>query len=230
MAKSTSLRRRNLQGFALVVLAVPSLMSCGDGNTPTTAPPNDWNVESSPPAAPSEVDALALSNTEVEVRWTDNSSDESKFIILREPGSKSAQSGAASRASSDAWLEVGSVGANVTTFIDTNLSPGTFYRYDVISCNERACSGDSSEVESTREGAPVATEPAEGVVSYQTLFTVAGPDGPITTTLGLWMYRPDRQTEPKWSDIADWRSVPYELASGKEARLLEPINVILRYS
>jgi hypothetical protein len=67
------------------------------------------------PAFPTLNWARGVSSTQVQIGWSDNSNNESGFLIFRFTGS--------------AWVQVGSVGANVTTFTDTGLSPGTTYYY-----------------------------------------------------------------------------------------------------
>ncbi|HTO05175.1 MAG TPA: fibronectin type III domain-containing protein, partial [Opitutus sp.] len=56
---------------------------------------------------------------ELRVQWDDNSSIETGFVIER---------------TSDGhhFTEVGSVPANVTTFVDTNVAPATAYWYRII--------------------------------------------------------------------------------------------------
>src|SRR5439155_4253318 len=68
-----------------------------------------------PPAAPSNLVAMLISSTQVNLSWTDNSGNEQGFRIQR---------------SSNAglnWSRVGQVGANTTTFADTHASRGTTY-------------------------------------------------------------------------------------------------------
>jgi len=69
--------------------------------------------------APSDLDASAISRSEIDLSWTDNSSDETAFRVERSPGG-----------SAD-WTEVGSVGADVTEFEDTGLACGSGYDYRV---------------------------------------------------------------------------------------------------
>jgi hypothetical protein len=56
--------------------------------------------------------------------WQDNSNNEDGFAIERTIGQ------------SNAWQTVGTVGANVTTFTNTGLTPSTEYRYRVRSFND----------------------------------------------------------------------------------------------
>ena len=76
-----------------------------------------------PPSAPSGLGATALSPTEIRLSWTDNSNNETGFQIDRSPNGSSS------------WTQIGTVGANVTTFNNTGLSPSTQYFYRVRSTN-----------------------------------------------------------------------------------------------
>jgi regulation of enolase protein 1 (concanavalin A-like superfamily)/fibronectin type 3 domain-containing protein len=72
-----------------------------------------------PPAAPTNVQAPFVSDTRVRVTWTDNSSDETAFQIIR----------ADVLFSSSGGVVVGTTGANVTSFDDDTVRPGTRYYY-----------------------------------------------------------------------------------------------------
>jgi hypothetical protein len=80
------------------------------------------------PAAPSNLSANTVSSSEIDLFWADNSNNETEFKIER---------------STDAGItftEIATVGANVTAFPDTGLSPLTAYSYRVRASN---LAGDS---------------------------------------------------------------------------------------
>ncbi len=87
-----------------------------------------------PPAPPSGVSATPGPGY-VTVTWTDNSDDETGFRVLR-----SAAAGATTL-SPQQVDEVGSVGENVTTFVDREVEVDQEYEYSVVAENE---AGDSS--------------------------------------------------------------------------------------
>lgn len=74
---------------------------------------------SQPPEAPGNLTAQAVSADQIDLDWQDNASDESDFHIERSPDGVSG------------WSEVGSVGANQTSYSDTGLSCETTYYYRV---------------------------------------------------------------------------------------------------
>ena len=76
-----------------------------------------------PPVAPSGLSATTVSSTDIDLLWFDNSNDESDFEVERSPG------GAGS------FVNIGSVGANITTYSDSGLSPETTYDYRVRATN-----------------------------------------------------------------------------------------------
>jgi hypothetical protein len=75
------------------------------------------------PAAPSGLTATAVSSTQIDLTWTDNSGfNEDGFKIER------LQNG-------NTWAQIGTVGAGVTTFANTGLTPNKTYTYRVRAFN-----------------------------------------------------------------------------------------------
>lgn len=98
----------------------------GYSNTATAT----TQASASPPVAPSNLTALALSSSQINLAWTDNATNETGFKIERCTGSKCTD-----------FSQVAAVGANVTAFADTGLSARTTYLYRVRAYNT---SGDSA--------------------------------------------------------------------------------------
>lgn len=76
-------------------------------------------VVTAPPQAPSLPSAAAVNSTSIRLNWTDNSSDETGFEIRR------SGAGGANPAI------VATVLANTTTYVDSTLTPNSFYNYNV---------------------------------------------------------------------------------------------------
>jgi hypothetical protein len=74
------------------------------------------------PAPPSDLTATAVSPTQVDLAWHDNSGDEQGFRIERSLDGFN-------------FSEIGSVGSNVTTFSDINAFPNTLFFYRVFAFN-----------------------------------------------------------------------------------------------
>lgn len=97
--------------------------------TLTASIPDGPVVVASTPSAPTAVTATAAGRT-VTVRWTDTSSDETGFTVVREKRSKNGTWGSATT--------VGTLGANATTFTNSP-GKGTF-RYSVRATNSAGSS------------------------------------------------------------------------------------------
>ncbi|HSM37250.1 MAG TPA: fibronectin type III domain-containing protein [Longimicrobiales bacterium] len=115
-----------------------------------------FQVVSSPPERPDELDATPLSGTEARLDWRDRSDNEETFRIER-------------RASIFApYAEVGVVGADVTTFTDASLSPGTRYAFRIRACNAAGCSDYEGPVEVTTLSVQSAPTAPDGLVASAT--------------------------------------------------------------
>jgi hypothetical protein len=76
------------------------------------------------PAAPTGLIASGLSVTSIRLDWTDASNNEVRFRIERAAGSDGA------------WTEIGQVGSNLVTYVDTSLLAAGDYRYRVLADND----------------------------------------------------------------------------------------------
>src|SRR5207302_760456 len=75
-----------------------------------------------PPAAPTSLTATANTATQITLTWTDNGSDQTGFAIWRKVGSGD-------------FARYSGTPANVSSFVDKNLSPNTAYTYEVRANN-----------------------------------------------------------------------------------------------
>jgi hypothetical protein len=92
---------------------------------------------STPPAAPSGLAASAISSTQINLSWADNSSDETGFRIERRTDL------------SGTWSQIATAGAGATSFADTTAAPATTYFYRVQATNSAGASGYSNEASAT---------------------------------------------------------------------------------
>jgi putative transposon-encoded protein len=95
-----------------------------------------------PPAPPSNLVGNAVSSTQIDLTWNDNSSDETGFKIERRSGG-------------GAFVEVATTAANVVTFSDSGLAAATSYAYRARAFNAVGPSAYSSETSVTTQAAPV---------------------------------------------------------------------------
>ncbi len=125
------------------------------------------------PAAPSGLTASAVSEFEIRLDWTDNSIDESGFIIERalDPNGP--------------WAEIDTAGPDATTYSDTTVSPGQPFYYRVRAFNDFGESDPSNVAGAT-------TSPSQGGarrVEYLdadgdlVTFSLIGVGGTITLSL-----------------------------------------------
>ena len=106
-----------------------------------------------PPNAPSGLSAAAASCSQINLSWTDNSSDETGFRIERCSGS-----------GCSSFSEITTVGASVTLYSNTSLSASTNYSYRVRAYNVNGNSGYSNTASAATPACPVAPTVTLGAV------------------------------------------------------------------
>ena len=110
----------------------------GNSRTPDVSSYSNVATPSSgAPTAPSNLTATAVSRSQINLAWNDNSSNESGFYIERAPSG------------STTFTQIASVGANVKTYSNTGLSTGTTYQYRVRAYNGSGNSGYSNTASAT---------------------------------------------------------------------------------
>ena len=95
------------------------------------------------PLAPSNLSATAVSSSQINLAWTDNSNNETGFKIERSTDGVT-------------FTQVGTVGSNVTTMSDMGLSPATIYYYRVKAYNAEGDSPYSNTANTTTPPLPPA--------------------------------------------------------------------------
>jgi hypothetical protein len=95
------------------------------------------------PDMPTDLQAAAISWSQIKLDWTDNSDNETEFQIQRK------------KAGSSGWLTLGSVGADSTTYPDDGLEAETEYTYRVRAVNDAGESEWSAEASATTVPIPL---------------------------------------------------------------------------
>ena len=122
-----------------IILNTVVPISSLSGKTVTGGRVNAFNAlqNSTLPAAPSGLSASAASSAgQINLSWTDNSTNETGFSIERKTGTGS-------------FAEIATVGADVTTYSNTGLAEQTTYTYRVSSYNAAGNSAYSNEASAT---------------------------------------------------------------------------------
>jgi fibronectin type 3 domain-containing protein len=92
----------------------------------------------SAPAAPTNLSATAVSSTQINLTWSDNSSNETGFVVER-----------ATDSGFTAGLTTANLGANATSYSATGLSAGTTYWFRVRATNAAGASANSNVASAT---------------------------------------------------------------------------------
>ncbi len=111
------------------------------------------------PAAPTGLGATATSSSQINLSWTDASSNEDGFKIERCQG-----------ASCTTFAQIATVGAGVTTYSNTGLTGSTSYSYRVRAYNAGGDSAYSNTASATTQAAPA----LPAAPTSLTVVTVAG--------------------------------------------------------
>lgn len=100
-------------------------------------------VGSEPPAAPSGLAATAITAAQIDLTWTDNSSDETAFHIERSTDQA-------------VWTSIYATAPGVTTYADATAHADITYYYRVAACRGSVCSAQSNTASATTSNVPPA--------------------------------------------------------------------------
>jgi transcriptional regulator CtsR len=118
-----------------------------------------------PPAAPSSLTATTISQTQIDLAWTDNAGNEDGFKIERKTGA------------AGTYAEIATVGANVASYSDNGLSPIKEYFYRVRAYNTGGNSAYSNESNAaTFPNAPAAPDSLTATTVSNTQINLAWAD------------------------------------------------------
>jgi hypothetical protein len=130
----------NIQIKEIILNTVDPVLSMS-GRTLTGGRLNAFNavLYSVPPNTPSDLAATALSISSINLKWTDNSNNETGFMIERKSGG-------------GIFSEIITVGPNVTEYNDSGLTQATTYQYIIRAFNDAGSSNYSNEANATTQG------------------------------------------------------------------------------
>ena len=105
-----------------------------------------------PPAAPTELGAVAAGPNQVELTWTDNAADEAAYRVLRSDDGT-------------AFSQVDELGADATAYGDATAAAEATYYYRVVAVNAAGTSAASNTVQVTTPRQPAAPAPASDLTA-----------------------------------------------------------------
>lgn len=108
--------------------------------TGTTTPPTI-------PAAPSGLGAVAVSSSQINLSWTDNSNNETGFYVESKTGTGS-------------YARIATLGADIRSYSHTGLTASTAYSYRVQAYNTAGSSAYSNESTATTQSVVIPSGPA----------------------------------------------------------------------
>jgi tripartite motif-containing protein 71 len=135
----------NVTGYSNTGLAASTSYSyrvraynaAGDSDYSNTASAATFAAPATP-AAPTNLAATAVSRSQINLAWTDNATNEDGLKIERCKGSTCTN-----------FVQITTVGPNVTTYVNTGLSRNTAYRYRVRAYNAGGNSAYSNTASAT---------------------------------------------------------------------------------
>lgn len=154
-ADGTSAATAYVSGVAGLILAVSSTLTATQikgqiensvdtksalNNKVATGGRINANSAVTSPSVPSSLSASAVSSSQINLSWTDNSSNEIGFKIERKTGSGS-------------YSQIDTAARNTTSYSDTGLSASTSYTYKIRAYNNVDNSAYSSETSATTSAA-----------------------------------------------------------------------------
>jgi len=101
------------------------------------------NTPVTPPADPTVLGANAMAHNQVDLTWTDNANDETGYEVQRAPGN------------SGSFSTVATLGAGVSSYSDSSVSPLTTYDYQVRALKGATPSGFSNVASASTPDQPV---------------------------------------------------------------------------
>jgi hypothetical protein len=151
-AGATSYSNSGLTGGTAYTYRVRAFNAAGESDPTVDA--GATTPAPQPPAAPQSLTATAVSSTQINLAWADQSGNETGFKVERSTDGVS-------------FTQVATTGANVAAYGATGLAAGTTYHFRV-----RAYNGDgnsaytNSAVAATPQGTPAAPSTFAGVAQY----------------------------------------------------------------
>ena len=148
------------------------------------------SATSTAPSAPSNLTATAVSSSQINLAWLDNSTNETGFKIER------------ATASSGPWSQIATLGVNIVSYQSTGLAASTPYYFRVRAYNtggDSAFSNTASATTQTSTSVPAAPSNLTAVVASSSQINLAWVDNSTNET-GFKIERATASSGP-WTQI-----------------------------
>ena len=157
----TSFTDSNLSGASTYNYEIRAENSSGSSNSSASAAAT--TPLGGTPVAPSNLTATAASSTQINLSWKDNSNNETAFFIERSTDGVN-------------FVQIGTTAANITSYVDGGLVPGTSYTYRVRATNSAGNSLYSAVASATTFALPAAPSNLNASAISQTQINLSWTD------------------------------------------------------
>jgi len=138
--------------IAGIIFFIIFIISCGETKKETKYVEKELN----PPNAPSNLQATAVSESQIDLNWQDNADNEERFELWR-------------KTEGEIWGLVSELPADTVSYSDTGLEPETEYFYQIRACNKDGCSKFSETASAITQPAPISPPEAPSGLSASAL-------------------------------------------------------------
>jgi Calcineurin-like phosphoesterase/Purple acid Phosphatase, N-terminal domain/Fibronectin type III domain len=136
------------------------------------------------PAAPAGLSATAVSTTQIDLTWTDTSSNEERFTINRCTGTA-----AVCNADPSLYAMIAQPGPDEASYIDPGLAPATTYTYRIRAENEFGNSAFSDSATATTSSVPPPAAPTNVIARAISDTTIRVTWTPVVDATGYEILR-----------------------------------------
>jgi FtsP/CotA-like multicopper oxidase with cupredoxin domain len=172
--------------------------------TGAASTPASTTASGSVPTAPANLVATTASPTVVNLSWTDNSNNESGFLIQRCPANSAGTCTGAFVSLPNAATTT-TTAANVTTYSDATVAPNSFYIYQIFARNAAGLSTPAVQSNLVNTGATPAMAPGNLAATTVTdvLATLTWKDNSTAANpaAGFLVQRSPATGTPVWIDV-----------------------------